>query len=89
MPEVYARRMVLELIRELNKAVPFRPYRLRLVGGVTHRVPHPDFIAIAPRGTWVMVSDEHDHPYWISTILIEEVTPLKSGSKNGKHKRRS
>ena len=81
--------MVLESIRELNKAVPFRPYQLRLVSGVTHRVPHPDFIAIAPKGTWVMVSDENDHPYWISSILIEEVTLLKAGSKSGKEKRQS
>ena len=81
--------MVLESIRELNKAVPFRPYQLRLTSGTTHRVPHPDFIAIAPRGTWVMVSDENDHPYWISTILIEEVTPLKTIPKPEKAKRRS
>ena len=81
--------MVLESIRELNKAVPFRPYQLRLTSGTTHRVPHPDFIAIAPRGTWVMVSDENDHPYWISTILIEEVTPLKTISKPEKAIRRS
>jgi len=80
--------MVLESIRELNKAVPFRPYQLRLVSGTVHRVPHPDFIAVAPRGTWVMVADEKDHPHWISTILIEEVTPLKK-PPGRKEKRRS
>jgi hypothetical protein len=80
--------MVLESIRELNRATPFRPYQLRLVSGAVHRVPHPDFIAIAPRGTWVMVADEKDHPHWISAILIEEVTPLKVPSRS-KQKRRS
>ena len=70
--------MLIETIRELNRAIPFHPYTLRLVSGVVHRVPHPDFIAVAPKGTWVMVSDKKDHPYWISTLLIEEVTPLTS-----------
>ena len=73
--------MVLESIRELNKAVPFRPYTIRLTSGAVHRVPHPDFIAIAPKGTWIMVSDENDHPSSISSILIEEVSPVKSGAK--------
>ena len=73
--------MALEAIRELNRAVPFRPYTIRLTSGMVHRVPHRDFIAIAPKGTWIMVSDEKDHPYWISSILIEEVSPLKPGMK--------
>ena len=46
-----------------------------LASGTVHRVPHADFIAVAPKGTWVIVSDENDHPHWISTLLIEEVTP--------------
>ncbi|MBI4623012.1 MAG: hypothetical protein HY736_07305 [Verrucomicrobia bacterium] len=70
--------MVIDAIRELNRAAPFRPYALRLASGTVHRVPHPDFIAVAPKGSWVMVSDENDHPHWISALLIEEVTPLPS-----------
>jgi hypothetical protein len=70
--------MVIDAIRELNRAVPFRPYEVRLASGVVHRVPHPDFIAVAPKGSWIMVSDENDHPHWISALLIEEVTPLNS-----------
>jgi hypothetical protein len=68
----------IDVIRELNRAVPFRPYSLRLAGGIVHRVPHPDFIAVAPRGSWVMVSDDNDRPHWISSLLIEEVTPVPS-----------
>ena len=67
--------MLIEAIRELNRTVPFRPYTIRLASGTVHRVPHADFIAVAPKGTWVIVSDENDHPHWISTLLIEEVTP--------------
>lgn len=75
--------MVIDTIRELNRTVPFRPYSLRLSSGVSYSVPHPDFIAIAPRGRWVMVSDENDHPHWISSILIEEITPLSNQPNPG------
>ena len=68
--------MVIEAIRDLNRASPFRPYIIRLASGVMHRVPHPDFIAVAPKGSWIMVSDDNDHPHWISALLIEEVTPV-------------
>jgi hypothetical protein len=75
--------MVINAIRELNKKVPFRPYLLRLASGITYSVPRPDFIAIAPKGSWVMVSDENDHPHWISSILIEEVTPATNQPQSG------
>lgn len=67
--------MVIDAIRELNRAVPFRPYELRLTSGTVHRVPHPDFIAIAPKGSSVTVFDDKDRPHWISSLLVEEVTP--------------
>ena len=46
--------MILESIRELNNAVPFQPYEIRMASGAKHRVPHPEFMLIAPRGNCVM-----------------------------------
>jgi hypothetical protein len=81
--------MLIEAIREFNRAVPFQPYQIRTNGGERLRVPHPDFILVAPKGTWVVVTDEDDHPRHISSILIEEVAPLRkvtAGRKRaGKH----
>ena len=74
--------MLIDAIRELNHAVPFRPYKLRLTSGAVHRVPHPDFIAVAPKGSWVIVSDVKDRPHWISALLIEEVSPLRSSAQS-------
>ena len=68
--------MLIEVIREFNRAVPFKPYEIRTNGGERLRVPHPDFIFVAPRGTWIIVSDANDHPRHISSLLIEEVAPL-------------
>jgi len=71
--------MRIETIREFNRAVPFRPYEIRTNGGERLRVPHPDFILVSPRGAWIIVTDEHEHPRHISSILIEEVAPIRKG----------
>ena len=81
--------MLIEAIREFNRAVPFHPYVIRTNGGERLRVPHPDFILVAPQGAWVIVTDEKDHPRHISAPLIEEVAPVRKTAagkrRNGKH----
>ena len=69
--------MLVEVIREFNRAAPFVPYEIRTNGGERLKVPHPDFIMVSPRGTWVIVTDGRDRPRHVSTLLIEEVTPLR------------
>ena len=75
--------MLIDIIREFNRTVPFQPYEIRTNGGERLRVPHPDFVFVAPRGTWVMVSDDHDRPRHISSLLIEEVAPV-SGRRSSR-----
>ncbi len=69
--------MLIEAIREFNRAVPFRPYEICTNGGERLRVPHPDFILVSPKGAWVIVTDAREHPRHISSILIEEVAPVR------------
>jgi len=79
--------MPIEAIREFNRAVPFRPYEIRTNGGERLRVPHPDFILVSPKGAWIIVTDEQEHPRHISSILIEEVAPIRkrpARKRNGK-----
>ena len=78
--------MLIEAIREFNRAVPFQPYEIRTNGGERLRVPHPDFIFVSPKGSWVIVTDQKEHPRHISSILIEEVAPLRKrpGAKRTK-----
>jgi hypothetical protein len=73
--------MVLDAIRELNNAVPFRPYEIRMASGARHRVFHPDFVLISPRGTYVFVVDADEYPHHLSTLLIEEAVPVKARSR--------
>jgi hypothetical protein len=41
--------MVIESIREFNRAVPFVPYEIHTASGESYEVPHPDFISILQR----------------------------------------
>ena len=76
--------MVIQSIREFNRAVPFVPYEIRMVSGEHYSVPHPDFISISPRGSFVVVIDAKDRPHHLSAQLIERASPL-----NGHRRRQS
>ncbi|MSU57962.1 MAG: hypothetical protein EXS35_07235 [Pedosphaera sp.] len=81
--------MVIESIREFNRTVPFVPYEVRTNGGETYAVPHPDFISIAPRGSFVIIIDKHERPHHLSAILIERVSPLNGHARHRVRKRRA
>jgi hypothetical protein len=67
--------MLVDTIREFSRAVPFVPFEIRTAGGQRLRVPHPDFVLVSPKGSWVIVTDENDRPRHVSALLIEEVAP--------------
>ena len=72
----YTFAVVIESIRELNRAVPFRAYEIKTAGGEHYVIPHPDFISISPRGSFVVVIDNKDRPHHLNAILIERVSLL-------------
>jgi hypothetical protein len=45
--EGYSVFMVIESIREFNRAVPFAPYEIWMASGERYAVPHPDFILVS------------------------------------------
>lgn len=73
--------MIIGSIRELNHAVPFQPYEIRMASGARHRVPHPDFVLVSPRGNYVIVVDAKDRPHHLSTLLIEEAVVLNGHAR--------
>lgn len=76
--------MVIESIREFNRAVPFKPYEIHMASGERYRVPHPDFVFVSPRGDFVIVVNQKGHPYHLNSLLIEHASPV-----NGHHRRKS
>ena len=79
--------MVIESIRRFTRAVPFQPYEIRMTSGERHRVPHPDFISIAPKGSIVVLIDEDDIPHHLSMRLIEEVVLVRRRGRSNSGKK--
>jgi hypothetical protein len=79
--------MVIASIREFNRSVPFTPYEIQTVSGERYTVPHPDFISIAAKGSFVVVIDQRDRPHHLSSLLIERASLLNSNRrrKGAKH----
>lgn len=80
--------MVLESIREFHRTVPFKPYAICMASGERYSVPHPDFVSISPKGSFVIVFGKNEHPHHLSTLLIESASPL-NGDRRRKIGKRS
>ncbi len=77
--------MVIGSIREFNRSVSFAPYEIRTASGERYAVPHPDFISISPKGSFVVVIDAKDRPHHLNALFIERASPLQ---ENGRQKSR-
>ena len=75
--------MVIQSIREFNRAVPFKPYEICMASGERYVVPHPDFASVSPKGSFVIVYGRNERPHHLSALVIERASPL-----NGHHHRK-
>jgi hypothetical protein len=80
--------MVIDSIREFNRAVPFKPYEVQMASGERFKVPHPDFVFVSPRGSFVMIIDAQDRPHHLSALLIERASQLNGRNRPRTRKRR-
>jgi len=81
--------MLIQTIREKNSTVPFEPYEIQMVSGDHYPVPHPDFILVSPRGSFVNVVDAKDRTHHLSALLIERVSSIHRNGGRRKAKKRS
>ena len=81
--------MIVEALRALNRAVPFKPYMIRMASGEKYHVQHPDFISVSPRGSMIVLFDEAEHLRMLSPQLMEAATPLNGNRARRSGKRRS
>jgi hypothetical protein len=70
--------MIIDAIRDLNRAVPFAAYEIRMTGGERYTIPHFDFIMVPPRGNYVTISDDQGHLHILNALLIEQVAPINT-----------
>lgn len=62
-----------------------KPFRIRMADGKEYRIPHQDYISISPRGTFVVIHDEHEDrtyslPLLTMTGLVEEGVSSENGT---------
>ena len=68
--------------------MPFKPYKIQMVSGESFVVPHPDFVSISPKGSFVIFFEADESPHHLSSLLIESVSPRKvrRARKSGKRR---
>jgi hypothetical protein len=81
--------MIIEALRQLNHAVPFKPYVIRMASGEKYRVQHPDFISISPLGSQIVLFDEAERMHLLSPLLMEAATPVNGDGAHKPRKKRS
>ena len=68
----------LRLIERRRDAKPFRPYLVKMAGGQSFTVKHPDNLKWSPGGIWTFYDVEA--PQAVEIHLVEELVPVLNGS---------
>ncbi len=60
-------------VREAVRAQPFVPFIIHLADGRTFDVPHPEFVAVSPKGRELLfvADDQGIHPF--DKLLVAEI----------------
>ena len=66
------------LIRELLRAVPFRPFIIHLADGRTFRIAYPEFVFASPSNQTQIIVEEPDKDrlHHLSALLITGVEKI-------------
>jgi hypothetical protein len=82
--------MVIEQLRRLYEAQPFRPFTMHLADGRQLPVLHREFLAISPSGRTSIVYQPDESFNIVDLLLVTdlEVRPEGRPKPNGRRKRR-
>ena len=72
--------MTIEQLRNMQQAVPFRPYRIHLADGRQFDVPHRDFLSHSPTGRTVIVYGPNESFSILDLLLVTELEALPAAS---------
>jgi hypothetical protein len=59
-----------------------------MVSGESFLVPHPDFVSVSPKGSFVICYGPDETPHHLSSILIESISPHNGHRARKSGKRR-
>ena len=82
--------MVIDQLRKLYQAQPFRPFMMHLADGRQLPVVHREFIMVSPSGRTAIVYQPDDSFNIVDLLLVTdlEVKPEGGQKSNGRRKRR-
>lgn len=75
--------MIIEQLRSVHRAHPFRPFTIHMGDGRKFFVKHPDFISHSESGNTVIVHDASDSFSVLDLLLMTELEvhpPTKPGT---------
>ncbi len=75
--------MIVDEIRELLHAEPFRPIRIVLGNQQSFIVTHTDYLMVSPDGQTVVLYDEQGRFRIVNASQIRLVEPLEASSSKG------
>jgi hypothetical protein len=50
------------------------PFSIQMADGKEYRVPHPDYISVPPKGSFVVVFDDHAHAFVLPLLTMSGLT---------------
>ncbi len=62
--------MTVQHLRNVQQAVPFRPFTVHMADGRSFLVRHPDFLSIAPAGRTVIVYGDGEDFQILDVMLM-------------------
>ena len=65
--------MTPDQLRGVHRAVPFRPFTIRMADGRAFHIPHPDFLLITPAGRTVVAVDQNGVAHILDLLLMTEI----------------
>lgn len=78
--------MIIEQLRAVHQADPFKPFSVHLADGRSLHVPHREFLSQSPGGRTLIVY--HEDESFISILDLLLVTELKVTNGKGRQPRR-
>jgi hypothetical protein len=73
--------MMIEQLRTMHQARPFKPFELPLADGRTLAVDHPEFLAQSPSGRTIAVGHEDGVLENVDLLLVVSLKPRSNGRK--------
>jgi hypothetical protein len=71
-------------VREFLKAMPFRPFIIKMADGSAHHVAHPEFVLASPETPQIIIEAPNGDITYLSVLLITSVEHAPASNARAK-----